>query len=311
MVFLDKNSEILNEKVFATIGFFDGVHKGHDFLLGELVKEAKQSMRKSMIVTFLNHPKLFFCPNKQLKLITPLTEKLIQLNEYAIDYCLLLEFDEAIATMTAEEFMVLLKNQFSVKSILLGFNNHFGSDKITNIKRYNKLTGTTGVAVKQLNSCKTLSLNNRVSSSVIRNFLKKGDIAMVNAMLGKNYYVIGEVVKGNSVGRTIGFPTANIRVGEDKLLPSDGVYYVEVIIDGKRQKGMMNIGYRPTVSGTQKSVEVHILDFDRDIYGTTVEIVVNSFLRKEIKFDTLDELKSQLVLDKMHIRTQFGSNKNR
>jgi riboflavin kinase/FMN adenylyltransferase len=311
VVFLDKNSEILNEKVFATIGFFDGVHKGHDFLLGELVKEAKQSMRKSMIVTFLNHPKLFFCPNKQLKLITPLTEKLIQLNEYAIDYCLLLEFDEAIATMTAEEFMVLLKNQFSVKSILLGFNNHFGSDKITNIKRYNKLTGTTGVAVKQLNSCKTLSLNNRVSSSVIRNFLKKGDIAMVNAMLGKNYYVIGEVVKGNSVGRTIGFPTANIRVGEDKLLPSDGVYYVEVIIDGKRQKGMMNIGYRPTVSGTQKSVEVHILDFDRDIYGTTVEIVVNSFLRKEIKFDTLDELKSQLVLDKMHIRTQFGSNKNR
>ncbi|MDR3327041.1 MAG: bifunctional riboflavin kinase/FAD synthetase [Prevotellaceae bacterium] len=308
---MDKNSEILNEKVFATIGFFDGVHKGHDFLLGELVKEAKQSMRKSMIVTFLNHPKLFFCPNKQLKLITPLTEKLIQLNEYAIDYCLLLEFDEAIATMTAEEFMVLLKNQFSVKSILLGFNNHFGSDKITNIKRYNKLTGTTGVAVKQLNSCKTLSLNNRVSSSVIRNFLKKGDIAMVNAMLGKNYYVIGEVVKGNSVGRTIGFPTANIRVGEDKLLPSDGVYYVEVIIDGKRQKGMMNIGYRPTVSGTQKSVEVHILDFDRDIYGTTVEIVVNSFLRKEIKFDTLDELKSQLVLDKMHIRTQFGSNKNR
>jgi riboflavin kinase/FMN adenylyltransferase len=306
MTFLDKDSVIVGEKLIATIGFFDGVHKGHEFLLNELIREAKKTKQKSMIVTFANYPKSLIKPEKSVVLITTLSEKLLLLNLYEIDYCLVLDFDENVAKLTAEEFAKFLNIYFSVNVLLLGYDNHFGSDRVTDDENSQVFYENTKVFLKQIKANKTLSLNQRISSSVIRDYLKRGNIQMVTKLLGRNYSFKGKVVNGNHLGTEIGFPTANIEVEKDKLLPQNGVYAVGVLVDNQQYKGMLNIGNRPTFNGSGITVEVNIFDFNEYIYGKIIEIQLIKFIREEQKFDSLETLKNQLIIDKEQIIAKFG-----
>lgn len=292
--------KILKERCIATIGYFDGVHQGHDFLLSDLKKEGAKRGLKTLVVTFSNHPRLIFDPDCGLKFITLPDEKIHLLEKSEIDYCLVLPFTMDFARKKSYEFMRELKERFCVDALVVGYDHHFGSDRESQFEDYVRFGKETGVEVLRCEAFRVSDVN--VSSSKIREALIKGDIEVANRLLGYEYTIIGEVVHGHEIGRKLGFPTANIKIEPTKLLPANGVYQVKVQINGLNYGGMMNIGSRPTVDNGDISVEVFVDRFNGDLYGKELVIEIVKFIRGEQKFGSLEELKNQLALDLQEIR---------
>ena len=280
----------------ATIGFFDGVHLGHTYLLKQLKSEAQQRNMQSVVVTFANHPRLFFDPNCGLKQLTLSDEKVTLLKQNGVDEVVMLQFDEQLSRLTSREFMQLLVEQYEIKVLLMGYDHRFGSDRATLFDEYVEYGRQLGLEVKRCDGFRESEV--MVSSSKVRRALELWDIPLANKLLGYKYFIKGRVVEGQKIGRKIGFPTANLQINNLKLIPSDGVYVVDVVVKSEVYRGILNIGTRPTVSGDERTIEVHIIEYEgKELYGETLELRFNKFLRHEQKFSSLDDLREQIRKD--------------
>lgn len=275
----------------ATIGFFDGVHRGHRFLFAQLLELAHERHLEPLIFTFDRHPKELltgFCP----PMLTTYEERQQLLALHA--EVRVLPFAD-VQRLTAEQFMRYLQEKEQVEVLLLGYDHCFGSDQLKGFSEYEKVARRVGLHVERAHECLVDSLP--VSSSRIRKLLHEGQIKQVNRLLGYTYSLTGIVEHGNAIGAQIGFPTANICIQSDKLLPMSGVYAVLANVNGVEYKALANIGTNPTVGNDYLSLEVHLLDFNGDLYDKALTISFQSFLREEKKFASLEELQKQIAED--------------
>ena len=282
----------------ATIGFFDGVHLGHRFLIQQVKVAATQTGWQSSIITFPVHPRQVIQSEFQPQLLSSPEEKIELLASTGVNNCILLPFTQELSKLTAYEFMQLLYEKYKVRMLVIGYDHRFGHNRAETFEDYCRYGRELGIHIMQASAY--TQEQDKVSSSAIRRALQTGEIRTATKFLGYHYYLEGTVVDGYKVGRKIGFPTANLRVDfPNKLIPSIGVYAVYVYVNGEKHKGMLNIGYRPTINnGTDLSIEVHILDFQGDIYHQKMRIEFIEFLRPEEKFHSVDELILQMQKDK-------------
>ena len=286
-----------NTPKVLSLGMFDGVHFGHISIINLLKSVAQENNLETAILTFWPHPRKVFNPNDELKLLNTLNEKLNLLENANLDVVFLKSFDENFRNLTGEEFVrQILVQKLNVKHIIIGHDHVFGKNKSGNFELLQKLSKELDFVVQQLDAVKEGEFN--ISSTKIRNCLGNGNIISANKMLGYHYSVSGKVIDGKKLGRTIGYPTANIEVDELKLLPKKGAYIVEVYVKNKFYKGMLSIGTNPTVNGDKLTVEVYILDFNEDIYGDEITVKFRDFLHEEIKFESLEKLIERLDEDK-------------
>ena len=278
-------------KKIATIGFFDGVHRGHRFLFAQLQEHAKLHHLSPVIYTFDSHPKQLLMGQAPAMLTTYEERKALLQNYGEIHF---LDFS-SVQHLTAEQFMRSLYEQEEVEVLLIGYDHHFGSDRLKGFHEYEKIARKIGLHVERAHECLVDGLP--VSSSRIRKLLAAAQIDQVNRLLGYTYSVSGVVEHGNAIGATIGFPTANMRLDSAKQIPACGVYSVMAMVDGVEYKALANIGTNPTVGNDYLSLEVHLLDFQGDLYDQPLTISFLSFLRKEQKFDSLSDLQYQIKQD--------------
>lgn len=297
---IDINSSVDCHSV-ATIGFFDGVHAGHRHLLSDLVLSGYERGLNTMVVTFDNHPSLLFNPQSDIRFLTTCAEKLRLIEGQGVDSCLLLDFTRQLAALTSTQFMHLLHNRFGVDLLLVGYDHHFGSDLSSEFEDYRREGERIGVEVRRSEVFRVSDIN--VSSSKVRKALMAGDIELAGDLLGYPYRLTGRVVEGHHIGRTIGFPTANIDLPERKLIPKRGVYSAETEVAGHRFRAMVNIGVRPTFANGEPSVEVYIDGFHGDLYGRELEVRLLRRVREERKFDSAEALRAQIERDLEQIRT--------
>lgn len=291
----------------ATIGFFDGVHRGHRFLINNVVKEAASRGLLSTVVTFDRHPRQVLGSDFQPRLLSTNEEKMLLLSKTGVERCVMLPFSEQMAQMTACDFMKkILRDRLGVQVLIIGYDNRFGHNRSEGFDDYVRYGREMGIEVMSAQSFLLHGIN--VSSSVIRSFLQEGEIEMAENCLGYPYFFTGKVVKGFRVGHELGFPTANIEQDNMlKMIPSPGVYAVKVRIEGtvELKHAMMNIGTRPTFNGTQQTLEVHILNFNDDIYGKMISVAFVHKLRNERQFPSKEALSEQLVKDAQMVKEQF------
>ena len=286
-----------NTPKVLSLGMFDGVHFGHISIINLLKSVAQENNLETAILTFWPHPRKVFNPNDEIKLLNTLNEKLNLLENANLDVVFLKSFDENFRNLTGEEFVrQILVQKLNVKHIIIGHDHVFGKNKSGNFELLQKLSKELDFVVQQLDAVKEGEFN--ISSTKIRNYLANGNIIGANKMLCYHYSVSGKVIDGKKLGRTIGYPTANIEVDELKLLPKKGAYIVEVYVKNKFYKGMLSIGTNPTVNGDKLTVEVYILDFNEDIYGDEITVKFRDFLHEEIKFESLEKLIERLDEDK-------------
>jgi len=296
-----KNSELKNQvlRPVLTIGTFDGVHIGHQEILKRLIEVAKEIEGESLLFTFFPHPREVVFPNNHgLKMITSQDEKMKMLESLGVDNVLLFPFTKEFSNLSAEDFVKkILVDEIGISKIIIGYDHQFGNNREGNIALLKKLGIQYDFEVEEIPAQDIDNVN--VSSTKIRKALEVGDMACVSQYLGRAFELNGTVVAGNKLGREIGFPTANIEIEDTKkMLPKNGVYVVRVYLGDKSFKGMMNIGFNPTHNlKSETSVEVHIHDFNADIYGEKIQVEVLKKIRDEQKFSDLEELKVQLKKD--------------
>ena len=291
-----------------TIGTFDGVHRGHQQILEQLIKEATTIDGTAVLITFYPHPKQVVSLQKgPLYIINTPEEKYDLLHRKGIEHIVVVPFDTAFAEQTATSYIKdFLADKFHPHTIIIGYDHRFGNNREGDYHLLEQEAETYNFKVKEIPE--HVLKNITVSSTKIRASLLQGDLETATAYLGYSYFFSGKVILGNQLGRTLGFPTANLQVqNEQKLIPANGVYAVKIAIKGRDDHftGMMNIGVRPTVDGSTRVIEVNIFDFDEMIYDSTLTITLVKYLRREIKFVGLDELKAQLVKDKENAKTSF------
>ena len=294
-------SEVPAVSQVATIGFFDGVHRGHCSLLSQVVRQAAQRNRQSTVVTFDIHPRQLVNPDFQPLLLTTLDEKLQLLSRLGIDRVAVLHFDEQMASLSARDFMsVVLSRQLNVDTLVLGYDSRFGHGRTAGFADYEAYGRSMGIDV--LRATPLLSDDGTpVSSSLVRNLLLSGNIAQANDALGRRYSLTGNVVDGFHEGRRLGFPTANLALADrQRLVPGRGVYAVWAELTGYSEPmpAMMNIGTRPTYNGSSQTLEVHIIGYEGDLYGQDVTVTFAERIRSEQPFDSPSALASQLQLDR-------------
>lgn len=287
----------------ATIGFFDGVHRGHRFLIERLKEDAKAAGLESTVITFERHPRQVLSSDYQPKLLTTFEEKRLLLSRTGVDNCAVLQFDRQMAQMTAREFMErVLAGLLNVKRLYIGYDHRFGHNREEGFEDYVRYGRELGIEVLQNTAFDLEGVN--VSSSVIRSFLQEGEVEMAARCLGYPYFVSGKVMPGVQEGRKLGFPTANIEVTAEKLIPASGVYAVTARLEGSAalKPAMMNIGTRPTFGENEQTLEVHILDFEDNIYGKELLVSFDRRLRGERKFRSAEDLADQLRKDAEEVR---------
>ncbi len=293
-----------------TVGTFDGVHLGHKKILNVLVKEAEKINGEPVVLTLYPHPRKILDPSfKDLFLLNTLEEKAELLEKAGIKHLIIYPFTRDFASLTSCDFIEkILFNKLNVKKLIVGYDHRFGKDRQGDINILKKCAAPFNIDVLKVDAF-TLD-NKKVSSTTIRNALLTGKIENANTCLDYEYFISGKVISGNKIGRTIGFPTANIEIHEEKLIPKNGVYAVKVLISEKEYAGMLNIGSRPTVN-TEKNltVEVHIFDFEGDLYEKNIKIIFKNFIREEQKFPDKQALKRQLIKDKTRIQTLLQNQK--
>lgn len=294
----------------ATIGFFDGVHLGHKFLIEELKKYAQKAKLKTAIITFPVHPHKILYKNYHSFLLNTFKEKIQELSSTGIDYCYIINFTQKFSKITAQDFIKqVLHKQLQVKKLIIGYDHKFGKERISGYKQYVEYGKICGIKVHQIKKLPEKDICN--SSTSIRKLLIKGEVEKAAYQLSYYYYLNGKVIRGNQLGRTINFPTANIYINsKEKIIPCDGVYATFAFIKKKKYVGMTYIGKRPTVclEGDPR-IEINIFNFDKNIYGEKIRIEFTSFVRPNIHFCNLQELQKQLKEDKKQIEKLFF-NKN-
>ena len=297
----------MREVAVVTTGFFDGVHLGHRHVLETVVSSARERGEEAIVVTFWPHPRTVLQQDaRDFRLLTSVEEKKALLKELGIDRVEVIPFTKEFARLRADEYLRFLRKSFGATMVVMGYDNRIGSDQLTAdaCAQLPEFAHRIHFSVLSCAPLPDYAHGEAVSSTQIRKAIEEGDVERANKMLGYDYPLHGVVVSGNKLGRTIGFPTANMQLYEPlKLLPKDGVYAVEVEIQGqdRNYRGMCNIGVRPTVDGKARTIETHILDFDEDIYGLPIRIKFKKRIRDEIKFESLDALRQQLALDRQKV----------
>jgi riboflavin kinase/FMN adenylyltransferase len=300
------------KKTVVTIGTFDGVHVGHKKILEKITQATINGDYESLVLTFFPHPRIVLQTGSEMKQLNTIDEKTHLIEKAGINHLVIHPFDKIFASLSAEEFVKkVLVERFNIQKIVIGHDHRFGKNRTADIhdlmafgKQYN--FEVEQISAEELNEV-------AVSSTKIRKALNEGNIELANSFLGYNYMINGTVVQGKQLGRTIGFPTANINVKEEyKLIPSSGVYLVECLIDNQCHYGMMNIGTNPTVEASNQSqkLEVNIFNFDQEIYGKAISISFLKRIRSEKKFDSIEALKAQISNDKetsLHFIATFRS----
>jgi riboflavin kinase/FMN adenylyltransferase len=299
----DINNLPLFKNAVVTIGTFDGVHTGHLQIIKQLKEEAKNVDGESVIITFDPHPRLVISSGKsEIKLLNTLPEKIELLEKKEVDHLVVVPFTKQFSEQTAEEYIKdFLTARFHPHTIIIGYDHHFGNERKGNYKLLEAFADECNFQVKEIPEHVLNQVT--ISSTKIREALLHCDIDTANKYLGYDYFFEGCVVEGNKIGRTIGYPTANLELNNNfKLVPGNGIYAVALSIVDKEtevMKGMMSIGVRPTIGESKRTIEVNIFDFDKDIYGQTIRVCVKKYLREEKKFGGLDELKDAIANDKI------------
>ena len=294
-----------------TIGSFDGVHLGHKSILDQLKNEAKKINGETIVITFHPHPRKIIQHEETPALLTSIDERINHFETSGIDHLVIVPFDLGFSELNADDYIEkFLVSNFNPKIIVIGFDHRFGKDRKGDYQLLNEKGEDFNYKVIEIPE--KLLNDSKISSSQIRHSLLEGKVEESEELLGYPYQLTGIVIKGDQLGRKIGYPTANLLIIDtEKLIPSGGVYAVSVKIytdeNPLMKFGMMNIGYRPTVNGKERRIEVHILDFDQEIYGVKVSVELHYFIRKEIKFSGLDSLKEQLNRDKKNCIDKFKS----
>ncbi len=294
-----ENPDLISPVV--TLGIFDGVHRGHKTLLSSLVSRAKEAKGESVVITFSPHPRLVLEKDQSgLMFLTTMKEKQILLDKEGIDHLIVLDFNKEFSKMHACDFVKeILVNKIGTKHLLVGYNHHFGNRGEGDFNTIVQCSESFDFKVEQVQGLRTEE--SAISSSIIRKALSEGRLDAANSMLGYSYSISGEVVSGKKIGRSLGFPTANINPDDKhKLIPANGVYAVEVQIRGDEYQGMLSIGTNPTVNNNSadRSIEVNIINFEKDIYGENITVRLRKWLREEKKFKGLTELSEQMETDK-------------
>ena len=300
------------ERAVVTIGTFDGVHIGHQKILKRVVKQAKEVQGQSVVITFWPHPRLILNPeDRSLRLINTFEEKAGLLEEAGIDHLVAIPFTKSFSEMSREAFVrEVLMEKLHTKRLIIGYDHRFGKGREGDFQFLKDHEHNFGFRVEEISKQEVDDI--AVSSTKIRKALQEGDVSLANTYLGKAYSLSGHVIEGNRLGRTLGFPTANLYVDAPyKLVPADGVYAGRVMAEGKPYPCMVNIGKRPTIGDEKHSVEVHILGFEGNLYGKKLVVALHRRLREERKFDGLDALKQQLEEDKREVEAWFTNDEQR
>lgn len=301
MEILYSENMMKHEPLVATIGFFDGVHTGHRFLIDQMKDTAEEKHLPSAVITFRVHPRRVLNTEYQPALLCGYDEKIKRLSETGIDYCIVLDFNPEMSALSAKEFIQdILREKIGVDTLLIGYDHRFGHNREDGFEEYVKYGREVGMEVLQ---AKEFNASSHISSTRVRRLLGEGDVRKANQLLGYNYTISGKIIEGFKVGRTIGFPTANIQIWEDfKVVPAFGVYAVFVHIEDQKYGGMLYIGKRPTLhNGDNISLEVNIFDFDGNLYGKTLTCEFIEFVRPDEKFKDLETLKAHIRQDKTNV----------
>jgi len=288
------------EYAVVTSGTFDGVHLGHQKILKRLKEVARKNHGETVLLTYWPHPRLVLYPEEtDLKLLNTFEEKAELLREQGIDHLIRLPFTKEFSKTSSEAFIKkILVDQIGTKKLVIGYDHRFGKNREGSFEHLKANSSKYGFDVEEISRQDVEDV--AVSSTKIRNGLSEGDVATASHLLGRPYRMLGRVVKGEKIGRMIGFPTANIEIEfKHKLIPANGSYAVKVHQGNNRYNGMLNIGYRPTVGGKLKTIEVNIFDFKKDIYGENIAVDFIDKIRDEKKFEDIEELKNQLQADKI------------
>jgi riboflavin kinase/FMN adenylyltransferase len=295
------------ENAVVTIGTFDGVHVGHRKIISGIKELAEQTGGETVLLTFFPHPRMILHPeDESIKLINTIDEKAQLLEELGIEHLIITPFSRDFSNQTAEEYIRhVLVNKIGTKKIVIGYDHRFGKDRqggLTDLLRLSPVYGFDVVEIPEQDINEVA-----ISSTRIRTALLEGDITMANTCLGYKFFITGTVVRGDQVGRQIGYPTANIVIGERyKLIPSDGIYAAKVKIGGWEYKGMAYIGSRPTINGITRNIEVNLFDFDQEVYNQRIQMEFVDFIRDDMRFSSLDELKEQIALDKVEVMKRLA-----
>jgi len=292
-------------KTVITIGTFDGVHIGHRKIIDRVVSDAVANGLESVILTFFPHPRIVLHGGDGIKLLNTLDEKKTLLEAAGLQNLIVHPFDEAFANLTAREFVqTVLVDKLNIAKIVIGHDHRFGKNRDAGIEDLIVFGREFSFEVEQIPAQEINAVS--VSSTKIRKALSDGEMELANNYLGYNYFITGTVVNGRQLGRTIGFPTANIKIAESyKLIPKNGIYIAQSVIDGKNVRGMLSIGTNPTVGGQELSIEMYYMDFDGDLYGKTLSVEILSFIRDEQKFDSMEALKAAIANDRVIANAYF------
>jgi riboflavin kinase / FMN adenylyltransferase len=302
---IHRNTEELPsfQNAVITIGTFDGVHMGHRQIIDKLKTEAKANNGETVIITFHPHPrKVVSSAILGIRLINTLDERIELLEGLGIDHLVVVPFTDAFANQPAEDYIKnFLVEKFNPATIIIGYDHRFGRDRLGDYRLLEKTASEYNFSLKEIP--KHILENISISSTNIREAILHSDIETANRLLGYEFFFSGEVVHGDKLGRKLGYPTANLRIhNEEKLIPGNGIYavYAHTQASTERLKGMMSIGFRPTVDGKKRVVEVNLFDFDQEIYGQTVKVHVKNFLRDEVKYESIEALVEQIGQDKVN-----------
>ena len=309
-VHTDIDSLPLFKHAAVTIGTFDGVHSGHLKIIDQLKTEALQNNGESVIITFHPHPKMVVSRSNDLnstgiQLLNTLEEKIELLSQQQVDHLVIVPFTEAFSELSATDYIKkFLIEKFHPTTIITGYDHHFGKGRSGNYKLLEIFAKKGNFIVKEIPQYILDHVG--ISSTRIREAITSGDLNTSNKFLGYDYYFSGEVIHGDKIGRTLGYPTANINIGNSsKLIPCNGVYIVEVKLRERMLQGMMSIGVRPAVGGKKQTIEVNIFDFNEDIYGCKLKVILKKYLRPELDFLNLTALTNQIKADEKEAKAYF------
>ena len=294
------------KKTILTLGTFDGVHIGHKKILEKVIQHTHGEEYESLVLTFFPHPRMILQERSEIKLLNTISEKVSLLDQLGIQNLVIHPFDESFSRLTAEEFVkTVLVEQFKIQKIIIGYDHRFGRNRTADINNLIEFGEKYNFEVEQISAQEINAIS--VSSTKIRNAIQEGDMILANKYLGYDYFLTGTVIQGKQLGRTIGFPTANLKIEEDyKLIPLKGVYIVSSHINNQEVFGMMNIGLNPTVGGENLSVEIHYLDFEANLYNQQITVSILKRIRGEEKFDSINLLKEQIEKDKKETLLYLG-----
>lgn len=285
-----------SENLVLTIGMFDGVHKGHQSIINQLNKKAKAINGHSALLTLSPHPRHVLQPDSDFKLLSPIEEKIELLEKYHLDYLIIQPFDFEFSRTSPLDFVrESLVKQLNIHSLIVGHDHQFGRNRAGDFNQLQELSELYNFELSQIKAIK--ENENPISSTKVRNALSEGNIAYATQALGRPYSLEGQVIHGDKIGRTLGFPTVNLAINNEKLIPKNGVYGVNIWIEKHLFQGLMNIGIRPTIDGENQRVEVFIFNFEDNLYEKKLKIEILNRIRNEEKFNSLDDLKNQITRD--------------